>query len=264
MKPIIAAGAAGLVAISCAGSPAWAQGVPGYIAAALGDPHRPADQVARDAARRPDAILAFTGVKPGQHVADFVPGGGYFTRLFADAAGPGGRVWAIIPEQMARACAPSEFAGTHALEHDAAYPNVRVLVEPAEILATPERLDLVFSAQNYHDLHDHYFEGLDVGRINRAVFRALKPGGVYVVIDHVAEPGSGLRDTERLHRIDPEAIKRELRVAGFVFEAETPILRNPDDDHSLAVFDPTIRGHTDQVVFRFRKPTRVRTRSRTS
>jgi predicted methyltransferase len=260
MKLIIAAGAAGLVAISCAGSPVRAQGVPAYIAAAVADPHRPAEQATRDSARHPSEILVFAGVRPGQHVADFVPGGGYFSRLFADVVGPEGRVWAIIPEQMARACDPSEFAGTHALEHDPAYPSLRVLVEPAELFATPEPLDLVFTAQNYHDLHDHYFEGLDVGRINRAVFRALKPGGTYVVIDHAAEPGSGLRDTERLHRIDAEAIKREARAAGFVFEAETGILRNPGDDHSLRIFDPLIRGRTDQVVLRFRKPLQGHTR----
>jgi predicted methyltransferase len=264
MKLILAAGAAGLVAISCAGSPAWAQAVPAYIARAVADPHRPAEQTARDPARHPSEILVFAGVRPGWRIADFVPGGGYFTRLFADVAGPEGRVWAVIPEQMARACDPSEFAGTHALEHDPAYPGLRVLVEPAEIFATPEPLDLVFSAQNYHDLHDRYFEGLDVGRINRAVFRALKPGGVYVVIDHAAEPGSGLRDTERLHRIDAEAIKRELKAAGFVFEAESRILRNPEDDHRLRIFDAQIRGRTDQVVLRFRKPLQSRTRRRPS
>src|SRR5205823_649231 len=99
-------------------------------------------------------------------------------------------------------------------------------------------------------------EGADVVAVNRAVYAALKPGGVYIVVDHAAQPGSGLRDTESLHRIDPAAIKREALAAGFVLEAETPLLRNLADDHTLRVFDARLRGHTDQVVYRFRKPSR--------
>jgi predicted methyltransferase len=89
---------------------------------------------------------------------------------------------------------------------------------------------------------------------NEEVFAALKPGGVFLVIDHVAESGSGLRDTERLHRIDPEAIKQEVESAGFVLESESDVLRNPADDHTATSFDPVIKGHTDQIVLKFRKP----------
>jgi predicted methyltransferase len=82
----------------------------------------------------------------------------------------------------------------------------------------------------------------------------LKPGGIYLVIDHVAEPGSGLRDTETLHRIDPQRLRQEIQAAGFVFDAQSSVLRNPADDHRVSVFDPSVRGRTDQVVYRFRRP----------
>ena len=89
---------------------------------------------------------------------------------------------------------------------------------------------------------------------NKAVFETLKPGGAFVVIDHAAQPGSGLRDTDTLHRIDPASIIGEVQAAGFVLEAQSNLLRNPADAHSLTVFNPQIRGHTDQVLLRFRKP----------
>jgi predicted methyltransferase len=119
----------------------------------------------------------------------------------------------------------------------------------------PEKLDLIWTAQNYHDLHDSFLGPANVAALNRAFFDALKPGGTFLVIDHVAESGSGLRDTDTLHRIDPVRMKGEIEAAGFVFESQTDALRNPDDDHKRAVFDPIVRGKTDQVVFRFRKPT---------
>jgi predicted methyltransferase len=90
--------------------------------------------------------------------------------------------------------------------------------------------------------------------VNAAIFRALKPGGVFLVIDHVAQAASGLRDTETLHRIDPDTIRAEVTAAGFVLESQSDALRNPDDAHLKPVFDPAIRHRTDQVVLKFRKP----------
>jgi len=94
----------------------------------------------------------------------------------------------------------------------------------------------------------------DVAALNKRFFDALKPGGVFIVIDHAAAPGSGLRDTETLHRIDPIRMQTEIEAAGFVLEVQSDVLRNLADDHTLAVFDPSIRGRTDQVELRFRKP----------
>jgi predicted methyltransferase len=224
------------------------------LSAALSDPARPAQEVQLDALRKPAEVIAFAGVKSGDRVADFMSGNGYFTRIFSRIVGPSGRVYAFIPAQQLANCSASETAGTRAFEHDARYGNVKVLIDAADRFALPEPVDLVWTAQNYHDLHDAFMKPIDIAAMNAAIYRALKPGGVYLVIDHAAEPGSGLRDTETLHRIDPESIRAEVTAAGFVFEGESALLRNPDDPHLLLVFDPAIRHRTDQVVLKFRKP----------
>jgi predicted methyltransferase len=253
MKFHLMAGIAGPIAAACLGAVSQAA-APAFLADALKDPRRPAADVARDPARKPAELMRFAGVRPGEKVLDLMSGNAYFTRLFSAAVGPTGRVYALVPEEMATVCPPDEFAGSHAVERDPSYRNVAVSVQRTNALQTPEPVDLVFTAQNYHDLHDHYFAGEQVSDVNRSVFRALRPGGLYVIVDHVAEPGSGLRDTETRHRIDPAQIRREVESAGFVFVGESPILRNPADDHQLRVFDPQVRGRTDQAVLKFRKP----------
>jgi predicted methyltransferase len=224
------------------------------VAAAVADPHRPAADAAADALRKPADLMAFAGVEPGWTVADYIPGGGYFTRIFSRIVGPQGHVFAIWPNEYAKED-PESVAAMKALAADPAYANVELLYEPAASFGVPRPVDLIWTSQNYHDLHDKFMGSPDVGAIDKALFAALKPGGVLVVEDHAAAPGSGLRDTDTLHRIDPASIKSELLAAGFVFDGESTVLRNPADDHTLKVFDKKIRGHTDQVVFRFRKPT---------
>jgi predicted methyltransferase len=224
------------------------------VSAALSDPARPAAEVELDVLRKPAEVIAFAGLKSGDKVADFMSGNGYFTRIFSRVVGPAGRVYAFIPAQQLANCSASETAGTKALEHDVHYGNVEVLIDAADRFALPEAVDVVWTAQDYHDLHDSFMKPIDIAAMNAAVYRALKPGGVYVVIDHAAEAGSGLRDTETLHRIDPASIRAEVSAAGFVFEGESTALRNADDSHKLRVFDPAIRHRTDQVVLKFRKP----------
>ncbi len=224
------------------------------VSAALSDPARPAKEVQLDALRKPAEVIAFAGLKGGDRVVDFMSGNGYFTRIFSRVVGPTGRVYAFIPAQQLAKCSASETVGTRALEHDARHGNVEVLIDAADRFAVPEPVDLVWTAQNYHDLHDSFMKPIDIAATNAAIYRALKPGGVYLVIDHAAEPGSGLRDTETLHRIDPASIRAEVTAAGFVFEGESAVLRNPDDSHLLRAFDPAIRHRTDQIVLKFRKP----------
>lgn len=253
MNRTFLAGSAGLAVAWCALLLFEAHAFAGP-STALDDPRRPASDLSHDAARKPMDVIAFAGVRSGSRIADFMPGNAYFTRIFSDVVGEKGRVYAVLSAEMERHCEAHEFAGTHEVERDRSYRNVSVSSQPVMRFSTPEPVDVVFTAQNYHDLHDAMNEGADVVAVDRAVLRALKPGGVFVVLDHVAEPGSGLRDTETLHRIDPEAIKREAKAAGFMFEAESDVLRNPEDDHRLRIFDPKIRGRTDQIVLRFRKP----------
>jgi predicted methyltransferase len=229
-------------------------GVPGYISAAISDSARPADQVEQDAWRLPASLIEFAGIKPGDKVADFMSGNGYFTRIFSRVVGPKGHVYAYLPTQQLANCAPDETAGTTALKTDHRYSNVEVLIAPSDSFATPEKLDVIWTALDYHDLHDKFMIPTNVAKLNVAIFNSLKPGGVFLIVDHVAAPGSGLRDTETLHRIDPDTIRSEVAQAGFVFEAQSDVLRNPEDSHSLHVFDSAIRHKTDQVVIRFRKP----------
>jgi predicted methyltransferase len=249
MKPAYA------LALFCA-MPLLARGAAPAVAAtaALADPARPGAEVALDPLRKPAEVIEFAGVGPGERVADFMSGNGYFTRILSGVVGPSGHVYAYLPSEQLARCAPQETQGTKALVREAHYGNVTLLTGAAGAFAAPEPLDLVWTAQDYHDLHDKFMAPTDVAAFNAAVFRALKPGGAYLVIDHAAAAGSGLRDTDTLHRIDPQAIKSEVTAAGFVLERESALLANPADAHTLAVFDPAIRHHTDQVILLFRKP----------
>jgi predicted methyltransferase len=233
-----------------------AASIPPNIAAALSDPSRPAADMVRDNDRRPGDVLAFAGVRPGAKVADLIPGGGYFTRILSKAVGPRGRVFAYVPDELTK-LAKREPA-VNAIARDPAYPNVTVVLNTLPNFATPEKLDLVFTAQNYHDMHDKFMGPANLSVVNRQVFKALKPGGVYLVIDHAADAGSGLRDTETLHRIDPAVVKAEVTAAGFIFEGESRVLRNPSDPRKANVYDAGIRGKTDQFVYKFRKPSTAR------
>jgi predicted methyltransferase len=223
-----------------------------YLAAALADPAR-GDMKAVDAKRHTAELMAFSGVKPGDKVVDLIPGSALFTRVFAKAAGPKGHVYMVWPNEYARE-AMSDVAASDALAADKAYGNISVLKQPAAAFSTPEKVDVVFTAQNYHDYPDKFMGKVDPVSFDRQVYAALKPGGVFLVVDHAAEAGSGMRDTDTLHRIDPAIVKKQLASVGFAFEGESKVLANPADDHKKMVFDKTIRGQTDQFVYRFRKP----------
>ena len=219
------------------------------IAAAVDDPARPAADRERDALRKPAACLGFAGVHPGMTVAELFPGKGYFTRLLSRAVGPEGHVYEISPPPKKRGTP----VAVKAIAADPHYDhNITVLLEPVAHLTVPQPVDLVWTSQNYHDLHN--VPGLSVADYDRAVYKALKPGGIFLVLDHVAPAGSGFSDTSTLHRIDPEAVKTEVMSAGFKFVGESAVLHNPDDPHTNKVFDPSIRGRTDQFIYMFRKP----------
>jgi len=210
----------------------------------------PADALTDPAMKR-EEVIAFIGVKPGDHVADIIAG--RFIRALSAAVGPKGKVYAVQADEIVKAH-PEVPPALKRITDQPAYANVEVIVAPINALGLPGKLDAVFIRQNYHDLHDKFMGPADVPAFNRAVFAALKPGGVYVVLDHAAQAGSGLRNTEDLHRIDPATVKAEVIAAGFKLDGESAILANPADDHTKMVFNPAIRGKTDQFLFRFRKP----------
>ena len=243
--------AAACVALFGAGAYAAAPGPSPAIAAALADPARPAEDKAKDEGRKAAEILAFSGVKAGDKVADVYPGGGYFTRIFAAAVGPKGVVYMFVPAQL-ESSRGKPVDGAKALA--AGYKNVQVLVQPTADFKPAEKLDVVFNSQFYHDEYNPTYGGPDIGKVNKAVFDTLKPGGLYIVIDHSAPAGAGITTIATTHRIEESAAKSALQAAGFQLVSESQMLRNPDDKRDLNVFQPAIRGKTDQFVLRFKKP----------
>ncbi len=234
-----------------AGAATAATAIKPAIAAALADPGR-GDQKEVDARRHPGEVIAFSGAKAGDKVVDLIPGSGYFTKIFSKVVGPTGKVYMLWPNEYAKEAQPDPELNKKLAKEG--YPNTVVIEQPGAAFATPEPVDLVFTVQNYHDYPDKFMGKIDPMVFNRAVFKALKPGGTFLIVDHVAEAGSGLRDVDTLHRIDPAIVKKQVVAAGFVFEGESSVLRNAADNHKIMVFDKTIRGHTDQFIYRFRKP----------
>jgi predicted methyltransferase len=201
-----------------------------------------------DPAWKVPEVIAFIALKKGDKVADIV--GNRLTASLARTVGPTGTVYAIETAQVAK-LHPELLVGIKALA--ARSPNIVVSNEPVAT-PLPLGLDAVVIRQNYHDLYDKHMAPVDVAVFNKDVFTALRPGGVYVVLDHAALAGSGIGATEKLHRIDPARVKLDVLAAGFDLDAESSMLANPGDDHTKSVFDPSVRGHTDQFLFRFKKP----------
>ena len=231
---IALAGAVPSVAQDSAPSPA--------IAAAVADAQRPAADTARDALRKPAEIVAFAGVKPGDKVAEIAPGGGYYTRILAKAVGPQGKVYALMPAFFANR--PGGLDAINALAEQ--YGNIEVVVVDYAATKLPEPVDLVWTTENYHDLANG-----DIATVNKWAFEALKPGGIYFVEDHSA-PGTGTSATSTLHRIDPAAVKEQVGAAGFTLEAESDLLRNPNDPHDVT--PRQVQPTSDKYALRFRKP----------
>jgi predicted methyltransferase len=239
---------AAIVGLSLAGTAAVAQAeVPAAIAAAVADGARPDADKARDAARKPAEIVAFAGVKPGDKVAEFLPGGGYYTRILSKTVGPAGHVYVLVPAGFAQR--PGGLDALNALA--AQLGNVTVVATDLTNFTLPEPVDLAWTSENYHDMHNGptpSFAG-----VNESTFRALKPGGIYFVEDHAAVAGTGTTVTSTLHRIDPAAVIEEVSSAGFALEAQSDLLANPADPKTAGVRDPSIQGETEKLAMRFRK-----------
>jgi predicted methyltransferase len=240
-----------LAALSLSSSNLALAAVPSPLAKALADSARPASDVARDEARHPAEMLSFAGIKPGDRVADFMMGSGYFTRILAKAVGDKGQVYGYQSAEFIKFRAAY---GTDQAAVAADYKNVTPLAAPLSAAGLPEGLDLVLTVQNYHDMHLKAFPAETAGLVNQQVFKALKPGGIYLVVDHAAVAGAPLSVADRLHRIDAAIVRQEVEAAGFKLVGEDKTLASSADDHSLNVFLPAIRGKTDQFILKFQKP----------
>ena len=226
------------------------------VAAAVAAPGRPADAVALDAGRMPAEVLAFEGLKRGDHALDLFTGGGYYGEIMARAVGPRGAVTAWNPTPFVGDEDRQALAAAHQRS-----PNFTAIDSAPDAIALPANsFDFAMIHLNYHDTYftsERAHFRMEPAPFLAAVFQALKPGGTIAVVDHVANPGGDTHAVvQALHRIDPATIRADFERAGFVFDGESNILRNPADDHTKGVFDPAIRGHTDRVVYRFRKPAR--------
>ena len=226
------------------------------VAAAVAAPDRPADQVELDAGRKPVEVLTFFGLKPGDRVLDVMAGGGYYTEIMARAVGPKGYVMALEPPQFVKTD-KAKAAWDALIERD---KNVGLmLMSPQNVALAPDSYDFVLMHLVYHDAYwesaKYDFKRMDPAAFLKVVFSATKPGAIVGVVDHVGQPADDTRATvDKLHRMDPAIIKADFLAAGFVFEGESAVLANPADDHKTLVFDPAIRGKTDRVVYKFRRP----------
>jgi predicted methyltransferase len=253
MNKSVAVSAAFILSFVVASAAATDPGAtPAYVAAAISDPARK-DDAADDALRQIAAVMTFTQVKPGQEVLELIPGEGYWTRVFSGIVGPKGHVYTVWPDPY-QGFVGDSYAKWQKLVATPQYTNVSLLRQAAADLKVPASVDLVFTAQNYHDYHDKFMGPVDMAAFDKKVFDALKPGGLFVVVDNVAPAGSGFSSTDTTHRIDPEAVKQEVESAGFVFDGASDALKNPADTHTLVSYKPPMSGHNDQFIFRFRKP----------
>lgn len=229
------------------GGAAMAATVPGYVTKAVADPTRPKADTDRDALRLPAETIAFAGVKPGMKVAEFFPGGGYFTRPLSDVVGPSGHIYGIENVKWDDGSDAKVAAAVN--DH-----NVSMQLAKFGEFSLPEKVDLVWITQNYHDLHIAKYGPVDMAAFNKHVYAALKPGGTYFILDHQANPGTGETQIAKLHRIQKSQVIREVEAAGFRLVGEGNALHRAADDHTKNVFDKSIQGHTDQYMLKFVKP----------
>ena len=223
--------------------------VPAYVTKAMNDPARAEDRK-DDVRRQMAAVMAFTGVKPGDTVLELAPGSGYWTRVFSQIVGPKGHVYQEWPKEWGTK-GYDAWMKIAATPH---YANVTPLRDSLWDIMVPQKVDVVFTAQNYHDFHDPFSGHVDTPAFNQHILDALKPGGFFIVIDNKAPSGSGDSDTNTLHRIGENVTKKEIEAAGFVFDGSSNVLLNPKDPLTIKVFDKSIKGHVSQFMLRFKKP----------
>ena len=252
------------------------------IGAILASPDRSEADRTNDKRRKPDQMLAFIGVRPGMVVLDLSAGGGYTTELLARSVGPTGRVYGQTAPRVERAppaqpegaaspvapvapvtpaaasatpgAAPRPApAGLSARAKNPAAGNILIVVQPFENPVPPglasSGLDLVTLMFNYHDL-GHM--GVDRAAMNRAVFIALKPGGLYVIADHAGRPGTGISEAGTLHRVEESFLRAEVEQAGFKVQGEGQFLRNPSDPRDRNTPEPP--QPKDEFVLKFVRP----------
>jgi predicted methyltransferase len=237
-----------VIALSSLSGTVLAQAVTANVTAAVADTGRPTEQRADDAVRLPAETIAFAMIESGNVVAEVRPGGGYYTRILSRVVGANGKIYAVDSAERLKAT-PDRMDKIAALGAEAAYSNIKVATPPFVSLdEIGEPLDAVWTSANYHDMINGQTPE-EMAAYNQGVFRALKPGGIYFILDHAAAEGTGLTTTKTIHRIDAEAVKQQVSAAGFTLEAEgDALIRAADDRTTQGKFE------NSQFMLRFRKP----------
>ena len=235
--------------------PAAAAASPSIYEMAVASESRPEADRARDAGRKPAEVLEFFGIAPGMTVLDMFTGGGYYAELIGTVVGDEGKVVAQSNK------AYLGFAGDEFEERfgHGRLSNVEVLMaENNQLMLDAASFDAVMLVLSFHDLvlsdPENGWEKIDGPAFLAELYKGLKPGGIVGIVDHYAEAGAPASSGNTVHRVDPAIVIADMQAAGFKLDAQSEILRNPDDDYSKIVFAQEIRGKTDRFVLRFRKP----------
>ncbi len=244
-----------LVSLAIASAAFAADTAPDSVyARAVADPARSEKDRTRDAREKPADVLALAGFAPGMKIADIFAGGGYYSELVSDVVGPGGSVL------MLNNTAYQQFAREELKDRlkDGRLKNVKpMLVESCNLRLGEGDLDGALIVMSYHDLYHVDEQGgwapINAGNFLDQIHAALKPGAVFLIVDHAATGGTGKDAAQDLHRIDEAFAKRDIESHGFRLEKTWDGLRNSADEHSKMVFDPSIRGKTDRFVHVYRR-----------
>lgn len=219
--------------------------IPEAIRKAVENPARPKADVARDADRRPAEIMYLAGLRPGSKVLEFGSIGNYYTRMLSDVVGAKGQVNMIdlanTEEQFGKA--GREFAASH--------PNTTYTVGDYYKIEFPRNVDVAFMVLYFHEL---LLTGTDLSVFHSKLYKSMRPGAIYFIVDHNAKLQTGTDFTAQLHRIDPATIRANVQAAGFELIEDSRILENLSDDHTWPVYTAGKRDKTDQTVYVFRKP----------
>ena len=221
------------------------------IQTVLAQSNRSEDDRKRDDQSRPADILNFAGVREGMTVWDILGGGGYYSEITSQLVGLSGLVY------LQNNTTYLGFLGTQVEDRlpGNRFPNIHHVVEEGETISFPTNsVDVALMIKTYHDLY-WSAEGWqrDPDAFLKSIFRVLKPNGILLVVDHVAQLGTRNNSAQELHRIDPQWAQHDIEKRGFIFDGSIDVLRNRNDNYSLNVFDPSVLGATDRFVYRFRK-----------
>jgi predicted methyltransferase len=220
--------------------------IPGYVARAIANPARSPGERDADRIRLPAQTIAFSGAAPGMVIAELLPFYGYFSRLLSDVVGPTGKIYGIENFNWSNTAFDKKLTGQRR--------NIILKRSKWGEFELPEKVDLFWITQNYHDLHVPEYGHVDIDAFNLRVWNALKPGGIYMVVDQAGNPGMSDQQISDLHRIGKEQVIAEVTATGFVLIGESNALYHPRDDHTKSVFAASVRAQTDQFMLKFQKP----------